>query len=249
MAEPLKDIIELELAARPSPDKGLSLDSRGKIDYNLLVDPANDGDMLRYTTATGWAATSSVQNVTAISAATTFDGAIAKVRAGSTPFDFMLLMYDSTYAKWVSIDTTHHFMGGVPDSSLAVNDTYVVVAFTHGGVHGLLEWEVLDDAGLKPQFKVGGICAADTLNDTVTLALTIRDDDEDVAQGSDTAKFAETVFTAPSNTAGATMSDFTDHPSLTAKNYVGFIGWAKASDVTGTNTVATMWCDIRWVSK
>ena len=96
---------------------------------------------------------SSVQVVTAIGDATAFDGAQARVRAGSSPYQFVDLTYDSTYGKWVSAPVQ---VFGAPHFNFSWNNVSGSVAVQHHtGFIGVDCDAIYDDGGLRPQFMGG----------------------------------------------------------------------------------------------
>ena len=95
------------------------------------------------------------------------DGKIGLIRAGSTPFEFVQVMYDSTYGKWVSPQI---FVGHSQYYNVTW-DTHTTTSYTYppaslgtdvqpiGWVPG---WRDYDGAGLLPQGRVAGSIRTNT---------------------------------------------------------------------------------------
>ncbi|MBI4034398.1 hypothetical protein HY380_00700, partial [Candidatus Saccharibacteria bacterium] len=86
-----------------------------------------------------------------------YDGRTFRLRAGSTPYDFLDLTYDATYGKWVSAEQSAESFSQY-DSTYANNTNYVDFLTDADGtnpyVHARwLPWATLDTAGLVPQFR------------------------------------------------------------------------------------------------
>ena len=151
----LEDLVRPELKRQPTPGGGLVLDSQGKVPYGLLADAPSDGDMLRYvvdaTSGEGtWEAVGAVQVVTAIADATAYDGAVAHVRTGSSPYDFTKVTYNDTLGSWVSEPVAVLSHGIVQWT----NVSSPTVDIGRGAVIGN-DCNAIYDAGLRPQFMGG----------------------------------------------------------------------------------------------
>lgn len=86
--------------------------------------------------------------------ATVPDGAIGRVKVGTSPFDFVDLRYDASLAKWVSQAVVIPMTGGANDNTYS---STVIKEFAHiGRVNTGLPWKPYDTAGLKPQFRLTG---------------------------------------------------------------------------------------------
>jgi len=156
VAKRLSDLVDPTLSRGPAAGKGLTLDSQGRIPYELLGTRGPSvlevGEYMRWD-GTDWVNASSVQVVTAIADATTFDGAQARVRAGSSPYQFVDLTYDSTYGKWVSAPVQ---VFGAPHFNFTwTNVSGSVVLQHHSGFIGVDCDAIYDDGGLRPQFMGG----------------------------------------------------------------------------------------------
>ena len=94
-----------------------------------------------------------VQVVTLISDAEAYDGAQAMVRAGSSPYQFVNLTYDSTYGKWVSPPVK---VFSQERKDIQWTNVYGSVQHQHhGGFIGFDCDAIYDDGGLRPQFMGG----------------------------------------------------------------------------------------------
>lgn len=86
----------------------------------------------------------------------TADGKQGLIRTGTTPFDFVAVTYDATYAKWVSAEQVIGTLGVGGSQSVGVGSTQAAV---NSAVH---RFKVLTDAGLVPQIRFTGLIGADT---------------------------------------------------------------------------------------
>ena len=87
-----------------------------------------------------------------------YDGRTFALRAGSTPFEFIDLIYDGTYGKWVSDTTTLSLTSGSLGSRYTAGSSYVdYMSGTANGTAWLnyipIRWKKYDDVGLKPQMR------------------------------------------------------------------------------------------------
>lgn len=88
---------------------------------------------------------------TTVSALYPAHGKAAALRVGSSPYDLIGLVYDSTIGKWVS--PVHH-LNAVVGSATVTSTTYA--EFTGGSsfFSGMSNFKRLYDAGLRPQLKI-----------------------------------------------------------------------------------------------
>lgn len=96
---------------------------------------------------TGTSLTGATEAATVAGLGTGVDGRVGRLRMGSSPYDFIDVVYDATYGKWVS--KAEEF--SCPASNNGVNSVYADVSFAPSPP--LLPWKPLDTAGLKPQFR------------------------------------------------------------------------------------------------
>lgn len=99
-----------------------------------------------YTTVGGLAA--------AWSASTPPDGAFGRLRLGASPYSFVDIRYDATYAKWVSASQVFPMTGGANDTGYGSG---TLREFANvGRPNTAVPWAVMDTAGLKPELRCVG---------------------------------------------------------------------------------------------
>lgn len=100
---------------------------------------------------------------------TASDGKLGLIRAGSSPYEMVQLIYDATYAHWVShpYPTTNDNLNG----ATTTNTAYVLVS-SNGLQRVWLPWAVLNTAGLTWQFRLTGQVTA-TAGNTTSAALQV----------------------------------------------------------------------------
>src|SRR3990167_8865604 len=90
---------------------------------------------------------------------TATDGKIGLIRAGSTPFDFVQVIYDATYAKWVSApffiirNGTGANNGVAPGSPLPCSLAGGGAGTEYGFASGIIKHKPMTDAGLGLQVQ------------------------------------------------------------------------------------------------
>src|SRR3990167_6523753 len=87
---------------------------------------------------------------------TATDGKIGLIRAGSTPFDFVQVIYDATYAKWVSpvVASLPSGWGNWSAGSPTTASMGLAGAVASSTQHHLkIVQKVFTDAGLTLQFR------------------------------------------------------------------------------------------------
>lgn len=156
---PYAGVNDLTLAVDGSVDEGLlATDSVGSAeikDNNVtmakIVDAPGVGRVIRGGAAGApeWGAP--VQVGDDVSDLVAFDGAIAKLRVGSTPFDFVVLVYDATYSKWVS-EASAVSLGAISNTNTGGVDTE-----WNGHPRGVMipHFKAMYDAGLRLQVRGG----------------------------------------------------------------------------------------------
>jgi hypothetical protein len=83
---------------------------------------------------------------------TAADGALGQLRVGSTPFEFLALVYDATYGKWVSAAES---LIAQPSATLTTTNT-TYSTFTGDFRSFVPNAKALYDAGLRPQVYTMG---------------------------------------------------------------------------------------------
>lgn len=86
---------------------------------------------------------------TAIGAA---DGIRGRLRAGSTPFEYLDVVYDATYGKWVTPAVLTATVSTASATAGATIGSYTEFNFNFTGTPWV-RWAVWDTAGLKPQIR------------------------------------------------------------------------------------------------
>lgn len=180
------------------------------------------------------------------------DGMRARVRAGSTPYDFITLTYDATYAKWVSEPSSYVVKTATVNDTGFTTNTWKQFSTTSDAKLPLLPWRVLDTAGLRPQLRVtfqGGAGATGTFTDAFLRPAAYSGDT------SGTMGYISVWTGSPSTVNnGADELRFGSWTNIdggyTVKDLLG-IG-AFDGKVTGTGTlninIAQITVSIRWVS-
>lgn len=168
------------------------------------------------------------------------DGQIAWVRAGASPFDFTAVIYDSTYAKWVSINT---WLGWSKTAAGATttSTTYVGIS-TANHLRGLLPWQVFVDAGLLWQFRLIGQIQISNAASTVSAGMLVVSADLNGDLATDGTHFG--VLTHTGGVTGAVKdSGWVDLPGgLTVKDYIFPNVESKTSN--GAHTATVLGCQV-----
>ena len=82
------------------------------------------------------------------------DGKIGFIRAGSTPFNFVQVIYDATSAKWVSAETWEELNSPASPDQFQLITQGITLSNTHLVQLAWRPWKVLDTAGLIPQVSL-----------------------------------------------------------------------------------------------
>jgi hypothetical protein len=165
------------------------------------------------------------------------------LRAGSTPFEFIALVYDATYGKWVS----------APQQAMTTETGKTTTSTTYTGTFlgGQFAWvfngDALVTAGLTLQLAIGGLLSNSGANSTSLSGRVFAVDDGDTSA---TAIFAGGAPSEVSNT-GTTATYKTSgwvQPTLdaTAKTHYLLDLGGKVSAGTGTFSQCSL--AFRWVS-
>lgn len=229
---------------------GVSVGTRRKLNFiegsnvTLTIADDNPGEKVDITIATTGGATEAT-TVAGLGAGS--DGKIGRIRAGSTPFDFVEVVYDSTYAKWVSDEFQ---VMNLPSSSAvtssADNNNWSIIqnstseAFRQPAV---IPHKPFTDAGLTLQVRLMGYIVSDV--GTLTIKVHgVPHNDADTAAGTDTSV---TLYNAVSFTTGKWIdSGWTNLSPGTPKTMlVVNLGFAQS---TNANTSGYLTLMGRWVA-
>lgn len=163
------------------------------------------------------------------------DGDIAWIRGGSSPFNFVGLVYDGTYGKWVSIN--NWFLSSKDATPLTTTSTTYAAPSTANVQRSLTPWAVYDTAGLSWQFRMivqGHIAGGGA---TASYALIVLSGDASGAASTQGSDFAEVTTT--STTDVVLDSDWVDLPvGLTPNDFIHPLIRHKTSNAGQANTIA-----------
>lgn len=175
---------------------------------------------------------------------TAADGAFGMIRAGSTPYAFVKLVYDATYTKWVSDPFRMLNQTGAPTTT---STSFAALSTSNFFYPAVRDFEILYNAGLRLEFATFISLQVDNAANTVTFAIsgeayddadttgaTVFTDAAQVSHTGDTSATFENVdWTLPTYTAPTEA-----HLFLTPRG--------KVSAGTGTFRNCSVWA--RWVS-
>lgn len=229
------------------------LTTPGSITGNGTV-PAggSSGQVLQKSSATdyavGWATPASGGGKTAASVSalntayggTPPDGAVGLLRMGTTPFDFILLIYDATYGKWVS-DSWQLISGQTGNQN--------VTAYATFGNQTTIPWRNYQAAGLTPQFRITGQVHVNSGTETTTLAVGMAATN---VGASGLPTYAGSEFAAVTGGAGTDYivdSGWAANPSMPAvADLLWIVPRVKSSGNSIAKTQNAVGIDIRWTS-
>jgi hypothetical protein len=169
------------------------------------------------------------------------NGMLGRIRAGSTPFDFLAVVYDSTYGKWVSEPQSAKFFNpiGVTTSS----STYANYPTADQEVN-IFAMRVFTDAGLTLQMRV--MCLGNVVTGPGTGSVSGNMTGYDIG-GADSSTLATgvVVATQTSLTRSGFDSGWTD-VSPTVKDLMSF---GAATKFVGTGNLSTVHVGVhfRWI--
>lgn len=170
--------------------------------------------------------------------ATPIDGQLYNLRLGTSPYEFVRVIWDATYGKWVSdivSETSIQSTLVVPNNASYVNTVTTVIE----------NFKVMYDAGLRPQFTFSANAAAATLRLAPSMS-------EYIEGGG-----GSTILTAgDANSIGPWSSTFVDifktsgkiQPTVSAPTYPHATISLAAKNATGTNTLYFAHLEVRMVS-
>lgn len=123
-------------------------------------------------------------------------GVAGLLRLGATPFEFVLLAYDATYAKWVSPEVLIFDTGTVISNFNTIGENDLFGA----GVIGIHNYRNFQAGGLVPYFRATGLIGKTSAgaNSDMTLAMQMATHDEaaqEAATGAYTASFGSVTKT------------------------------------------------------
>lgn len=173
------------------------------------------------------------------------DGKVGLIRAGSSPFDFLLVVYDATYGKWVS----DAWCACAYTSGSTATRTGVT---TYGAVgdnfKSYTPWRVLNTAGLSDQYRVIALLSCSG-GATGSVAV--------ILQGYDTggalAATLGTEFSVGSTTSATAVGvdggwvEASSIGTVTAKDFMAPHSRFKTSNAAQTVTLTQTDCQQRWV--
>lgn len=181
------------------------------------------------------------QVATTVGALSTGNGNAARLRLGSSPYDFVVLIYDSTYGKWISEAIPVKMTNAVGQSTTST--TYVVANTTWQDQH-IMPLKVFTDAGLTIQLRTMWLCSVSGGGITGSISPTITG--YNVGGADSTTLAAGTMVVTQTNTTRSMVdSGWTDvSPSPITDGMNG--GWSvKTSSGTFSYLHAGTW--LRWV--
>ena len=210
--------------------------------------------LIAYTGASGGGPAVVATTVTGLG--TGVNGKIGLIRAGSTAFDFVTVVYDSTYAKWVNTNPEVHIVYGYQEANPVTTTGGAGSAYSRwvssSGEYrfvnepGPLPWRVYEDAGLAQQVRLVYRARQTSTSGDGHVRLTYLSGDTGGDIGSETTVFTNTAVTQ--NAIKLYDSGWMALPGgYTVKDWIGFR--PKSSSATGgvplENYEATLYR--RWV--
>lgn len=212
--------------------------------FSTLLAP---GQTLSYVEGIGWSpAISSCFAVVANTVAglgVASDGAMGRIRAGGLPYDFIDLIYDATYGKWVS--ATIGAGGPYPQGTLnSTGYTDLTVA-----VYPFLLWRVLSAAGLTPQIRARVSAGVNAGANTSTLGIALAGNDAGAVASAFGTEFGDTSVTQNANSllidTGWQTPSGGSLPAVADCLAVKLRGKVSSTSIGKTWTGAQAW--LRWV--
>lgn len=165
------------------------------------------------------------------------------IRAGSTPYSFLPVIYDATYTHWIGeTDTLASQLGPVATTSTSMTQLTQSELPTP-----YMPWAVYDTAGLKPQFRLISELVTDNVGGTATAALGFRGVNVSGTPGAFTT--SATTIAVTGNTNQLKDTGWIDIPALTVTDYLDMTVQIQSSSGSVSATVAHATIRFRWVSK
>ncbi len=191
---------------------------------------------------TGWVALSQGSGAavatTVAGLGTGVDGSIGLVRVGSSPFDFVALLYDATYGKWVSAPWFCH-SGSVSVSGTTWSDVLPQRV--------IFQWGAFNTAGLKLQGKME-VDGVDTSNNQNGCYARFYTGNNTTTQEANNAAVAPTSFGSMNYLAhqGGVLN-WTDL-AISANTYGSVRFQNSTQDSNGHAGTFVSTCYLRWTS-
>lgn len=88
---------------------------------------------------------------------TPVDGSVGLLRLGSTPFDFLAMVYDATLSKWVGPEAWYYPATTDADGLLTQTDV-IAIAEYNSLYRQYFPYKIFKDAGLSMQLRLTGFC-------------------------------------------------------------------------------------------
>ncbi len=173
------------------------------------------------------------------------DGDTLLVRAGSSPFDFMLMVYDATYGKWVSEEFTATTK---TQPAVSTTSTAYVTVTAAALTRSPWPWKTGNTAGLTLQVRVAGLLQIASGAATASVAVQVLSFDTGGTAATDGTQFAAATHTGDTNSTGVD-SGWTALPGgLTPRDFIIFDLQTKTS--SGAATASLRECNVlaRWVA-
>jgi len=190
------------------------------------------------TLATGWQAVN-VGNAELASSSLPVgpvDGQVQRLRLGSSPYEFIRMVYDSTYGHWVG--GAEILLQSVSSSSANTGNVWMNI-----GVGAVIPYKALTDAALTLQVRISGVCHNPSAG---TLDLGVQLTPYAVNGGAGTASTDSALVTTTSTSDVMLDSGWVTAPAITANTLAKV--YARLRDSVTNNNVAdsvTIWG--RWI--
>ncbi len=167
-------------------------------------------------------------------------GARGYIKVGSSPFDYVSLVYDSALAKWVEEDADLMV-------SLVTDATTTATTYTLAAAGPLMPLKAFTDAGLLPSLRVETLAIAGASSSVQVAGLVSTGD----AAGALTLDTTNVTGAATTSSASAVIVDggwTAISLSITVKQYCALgIGIKRTGTANGTAKASTaLW--MRWTS-
>jgi hypothetical protein len=166
-------------------------------------------------------------------------GRVGMVRAGTDPYDFVQLTFDAVYDKWVSPPFVVF--------ATLTGDTTTATTYTTRAELPPIPWEVLDTAGLKPQFRLTTMLLNG--NALYTTTLTLGFCTWTTAGSASSIVDSSWSLEVTGTTVRLRDSAFQDLPVLAADDFLQPLMRLRTNNAAGTASFGLYIVTARWVSK